>query len=67
MNRELSPWGKQCKVQMLVLGKGLKQLCKETSLSRSYVSAIINERIIAPDETVKAISNALEVDMGLRV
>lgn len=63
--RELSPWGKQCKVQMLVLDKNLDLLSKETKLSRSYISAIINGRVIVPDETVKAISDALKVDMSL--
>ena len=33
--RELSPWGKQCKVQMLVLGKSLADLSAETKLSRT--------------------------------
>lgn len=65
MKKELSPWGRQCKVQMLVLGKDLKLLSQEIKLSRSYISAIINGRIIVPEETVKAISDALEVDMAL--
>lgn len=66
MKRELSPWGKQCKVQMVVLGKGLEQLSKETNFSKTYISSIINGRIVVPDETVKAISNALQVDMELK-
>lgn len=65
MKRELSPWGKQCKVQMIVLGKGLEQLSKETNFSKSYISSIINGRILVPDETVKVISDALEVNMAL--
>jgi len=65
MKKELSPWGKQCKIQMLVLGKSLALLSQETKLSRNYISAIINGRIIVPDETVRVISNALEVDMSL--
>lgn len=63
--RALSPWGQQCKVQMLVLGKSLTLLSQETKLSRSYISAIINGRVIVPDETVKVISDALKVDMEL--
>lgn len=65
MKRELSPWGKQCKIQMLTLGKSLGDVCEETNLSKTYVSAIINGRTVAPDETVGAISRALEVDMAL--
>lgn len=63
--RELSPWGKQCKIQMLVLGKSLNDLSDETKLSRTYISSIINGRMMAPEDTVKCISNALEVDMAL--
>ncbi|EOS47308.1 hypothetical protein C809_02184 [Lachnospiraceae bacterium MD335] len=65
MKRGLSPWSKQCKVQMLVLEKSLDQLSKETGFSKSYLSSIINGRIIVPEETVKVISNALDVDMAL--
>lgn len=64
--RELSPWGKQCKVQMLVLGKSLADLSAETKLSRTYISSIINGRMIVPEDTVRLISNALGVDMALR-
>ena len=64
--RELSPWGKQCKVQMLVLGKSLADLSAETKLSRTYISSIINGRMIVPEDTVRIIGNALEVDMALR-
>lgn len=64
--RKLSPWGKQCKVQMLVLGKSLADLSEETKLSRTYISSIINERMIVPEDTIRIISNALEVDMALR-
>jgi transcriptional regulator with XRE-family HTH domain len=64
--RELSPWGKQCKVQMLVLGKSLADLSAETKLSRTYISSIINGRMIVPEDTVRIISNALGVDMALR-
>ncbi|TGY90886.1 XRE family transcriptional regulator [Petralouisia muris] len=66
MKRELSPWGKQCKIQMLTLEKSLNDICRETNLSRSYVSSIINGRTVAPDETVGAISRVLDVDMGLK-
>lgn len=65
MKRKLSPWGKQCKIQMVVLGKKLEDVSKETNLSRTYIFSIINGRIYAPDETVRAISNALDVDIAL--
>ncbi len=65
MKRERSPWGMRCKTQMLLMGKTLRQLSAETNYSVSYLSAIINGRIIVPDATIKAISEALEVDMAL--
>lgn len=63
--RKLSPWGEQCKVQMLVLGKSLADLSGETKLSRTYISSIINGRMRAPEDTVRTISDALQVDMTL--
>ena len=66
MKKELSPWGRQCKVQMLVLGKSLEQLSRETTFAKPYLSAVINGRVIVPDETIKVISDALEVDMALK-
>lgn len=63
--RELSPWGKQCKVQMVVLDKTLADLSTETKLSKTYISSIINGRMIPPEDTIRIISNALEVDMAL--
>lgn len=63
--RELSPWGMECKIQMLSQRKSLEDLSKATKFSRTYISAIINGRIVAPEETIKAISKVLNVDAGL--
>lgn len=63
--RELSPWGKQCKIQMVALNKSLSDLSAETKLSKTYISSIINGRMIPPEGTIRVISNALEVDMSL--
>lgn len=61
--RKLSPWCRQCKAQMILLDKTLDSLSRETSLSKSYISAIINGRVVVPDETIQLISSALKVDM----
>ena len=61
MSKTITPWGKQCKAQMMILGLSLKELSEIVGLSHTYVSAIINGRIIVPEETVKKISNALHV------
>lgn len=50
---------------MLILGKSLADISNDTNYSRTYISAIINGRIVAPQETVKAISKALNVDITL--
>lgn len=63
--RSIPEWGKQCKVQMLLLGKTLADVSSITGLGRTYISAIINGRSTAPDETVEKISSALEVDPAL--
>lgn len=65
VKKALSPWTKQCKAQMVILGKSLSDLSRETSLSRTYISSIINERISVPDETVRLICDALEVNMPM--
>lgn len=65
MKRELSPWGRQCKVQMIVLEKTLSDLSQETNLSKTYISAIINGRMVVPEKTIQTISKALEVDAAL--
>lgn len=65
MKKKLSSWGQQCKVQMLILGKTLEDLSIATQLSRNYISAIINGRVVVPEETIQKISNELDVDMNL--
>ena len=62
MSKMLSPWGRQCKVQMAALGISQKELSETVGLSHTYISAIINGRIIAPDETVEKISRALQIN-----
>lgn len=63
MGKSITPWGRKCKAQLIMLGKSLADVSRETNLSRSYISSIINGRIIVPAETVQLISDALEVEM----
>jgi len=65
MKKQLSPWGQQCKLQMLVLGKSLADISLATNYSKTYISAIINDRIAVPDKTIETISDALGVDTKL--
>lgn len=62
MGKIISPWGRKCKAQMIILGFSLKELAEAVELSPTYVSSIINGRMAAPEETVKKISKALQVD-----
>lgn len=63
MKKQSSHWSRQCKAQMAMLDKTLTDLSKETKLSKTYISSIINGRINAPGETVQLICNALDVEM----
>ncbi|MCI8507710.1 MAG: helix-turn-helix transcriptional regulator [Lachnospiraceae bacterium] len=61
MSKTITPWGKQCKAQMILLDLSLHDLSNAVGLSHTYVSAIINGRMIAPAETVEKISRALQI------
>lgn len=61
IGRSLTPWGRECKAQMILLDKSLEDLAIETNLSRNYISAIINGRIVVPEETRDKISSALNI------
>ncbi len=61
MSKNITSWGVQCKIQMLALGKSLTDLSKEIGFSRSYISAIINGRVMAPEETKAKISESLSI------
>lgn len=62
MSKTITPWGKQCKAQMILQGMTLKELSEAAGLSHTYVSGIINGRIIAPQETVERINDALQTN-----
>lgn len=64
MGKTISPWGRKCKAQMIILGFSLKDLAESVDLSPTYVSSIINGRMIAPEETVEKISRTLQVDLA---
>lgn len=67
MSKHITPWGKRCKVQMVMLDKNLADISKETGYTRPYISAVINGRQIASEEAYKKISEVLKVDTGLLV
>lgn len=59
MGKNMTAWGRQCKVQMAVLGMSLNDLSESVGLSHTYISSIINGRVVAPKETVEKIDRAL--------
>lgn len=63
--KTISKWGTECKVQMLRKDMSLKDVSEATGLTRTYISAIINGRVIVPQETMMKIGDALEVDSAL--
>ena len=61
MSKSITPWGRQCKAQMILKNLTLEELSISAGLSKTYVSAIINGRIVVPDETVQKINKALGI------
>jgi cyanate lyase len=64
MGKTITTWGKQCKSQMALKDITLKDLSKSVGLSNTYVSAIINGRMFAPDETLEKINKALDIGVN---
>ena len=62
MGKNISPWGIQCKQQMLAKRMKLKDLSQETGLSVPYLSTIINGRVVAPPATIQRINSILEIN-----
>lgn len=61
MSKTIGPWGKMCKTQMINQSITLKELAAQAGLSTTYVSAIINGRIIVPEETINKINKVLNI------
>ncbi len=59
MSKTITPWGRQCKAQLAFKGITLSKLSDDTGLSKTYLSAIINGRVVVPNETKDKISQAL--------
>ena len=60
MKKNLSPWGKAVKIELINRDWSNQDLADATNLSREYVCAVINERVISPS-AIKAISAALGI------
>jgi len=61
----ITPWGRQCKSQMILLGKTLASLSEEVGFSKFYVSGVINGRVAGGENAVEKISRALGVSADL--
>lgn len=64
MGKTISPWGRQCKSRMALSGMTLKELSASVGLSQTYVSAIINGRLFAPEDTIEKINRALRIEQS---
>lgn len=62
----ITPWGKLCKSQMLMKDITLKELSAQVGLTHTYVSAIINGRIVTPEENIEKINQALGIQSSSR-
>lgn len=63
MGKNITPWGKTCKKKMIEDGISLKKLSEITGYTNTYLSAIINGRMVAPDETLNKINDALNLKL----
>lgn len=61
MARELSPWGRQVKIEQIKRGWSNQQLAEEAHLSKTYVNAVVYGRVISP-KAVRIISDALGIE-----
>jgi plasmid maintenance system antidote protein VapI len=65
MAKSITAWGKECKSQMVKNDMSLNDVASATGYTRTYISSIINGRVIVPIETQIKIGNALGVDNKL--
>ena len=61
LGKNITPWGKMCKAQMVLLDMSLADVAKKAGYSRSYVSAVINGRVVVPEESRQKIGAVLKV------
>ena len=61
MGKSITPWGRMCKAQMALLNMSLSDVAEKCGFSRCYVSAVINGRVIVPEETRQKIGAVLKV------
>lgn len=59
LGKHRDAWGKRCKAQMVLKDISLQDIADSTGYSRTYVSSIINGRVMVPDETKEKVENAL--------
>lgn len=60
MKRELTAWSKSVKIEMIRRDWGHADLAKATGLSREYVCAVVNGRVIS-QAAIKQISDVLDI------
>lgn len=59
LGKHRDAWGKRCKVQMTLKDISLQDIANSTGYSRTYISSIINGRVMVPDETKQKVEEAL--------
>lgn len=60
MSRSLSPWSKEVKKAMIDRDMSVSDLAEALNISREYVSAVVNGRVIS-DAAIKAISDYFNI------
>ncbi len=59
LGKHRDAWGRCCKAQMELNGISLQDIADSTGYSRTYISSIINGRVMVPDETKEKVEKAL--------
>lgn len=60
MKKNLSPWGRQVKIEQIKRGWDNQRLAEEAHLSKTYILSVVHGRVVSP-RAVRAISNALDI------
>ena len=60
MSKNLRPWCKAAKIQMIKKDLSVNDVAKATEMNRSYVSTILNDRVYS-EIAVKRISDFLDI------
>ena len=57
----ITPWGKRCRIRLMEKEMTMKDLAAQLGNSYTYLSGIINGRVMPAESTIIAINKALDI------